>query len=406
MQAQGRPNLQQIEPYSRLSGEVCRYLQQRLRRVVISARKHLVLHGERGRFIALISRGQLDLLSPTGKILTLGPGAAFGMGIHYHGLPSAEDVITRSEVILWVIVGSDWQAARSLETTDVPPAARSGARKTFKRVLLTLALTGLALVILGSAPLETAHNLVARLAVDAGRPDLAENYLRLASTLQPNYARIYDALGYALFIQGENQEALAAFKQAVALDAEDAAAQNNLGVALLQEAQYNQAIEHILKAVELHPGSAQAYFNLGNAYLVAGDLEAAARQYRKSFDLDPKQLEAKAMWAGILLKQNRVAEAQVAWEQILEEDPAHSLALRGLGVIAFMEGQPQSAVVYLETARDFQPADAATRFYLGLALRELGKPTEADAELGAALANSQDPVLSQLVKESLLAPLK
>jgi Flp pilus assembly protein TadD len=407
MQAEGIPDLKQIHPFSRLAPGVCQSLQQRLRRVVISAKKHLVLHGERGSFLALISRGQVELLSPIGKTLTLSAGQSFGIGIAYHGLPSADSMVTRSEVVLWVILGSDWQSARS--NTPQPastPAPEPRSRKTLKRIFLTMALTGLALVILGAAPLETTHNLMTRLALDAGRPDLAEYYLRIATYLQPDYARIYDTLGYALFIQGKEEEALAVFTQAVLLDAEDAAAQNNLGVVLLQRAQIDQAIEHMHKAIDLHPGSPQAYFNLGNAYLVAGDFEAAARQYRMAFDLDANQLDAKAMWAGILLKKDQVEDARQAWEKVLSQDPAHNLALRGLGVIAFMEGQPEIAVTYLEAALISHPEDAVARFYLGLALQELGKTAEADAEFGAALANSRDPILSQMVKSSLLAPLR
>ncbi len=407
MQAESIPDLQQIHPFSRLAPGVCQSLQQRLRRVVISPKKHLVLHGERGSFLALISRGQVELISPTGKTLTLGAGQSFGIGIAYHGLPSADSMITRSETVLWVILGSDWQSARS--NTPAPastPPPEPHSRKTLKRVLLTMALTGLTLVILGAAPLETTHNLMTRLALNAGRPDLAEYYLRMATYLQPDYARIYDALGYSLFIQGKEEEALAVLTQAVSLDAEDAAAQNNLGVALLQRAQIKKAIEHMQKAVDLHPDSPEAYFNLGNAYLVAGDLEEAARQYRMAFDLDASQLEAKALWAGILLKKNQVDDARQAWEQVLAENPAHNLALRGLGVIAVMEGKPETAVRHLEAAIISNPEDAVARFYLGLALKELGKTVEADAEFGAALANSRDPILSQMVKSSLLAPLK
>ena len=406
MQADRIPDLQQIHPFSRLAPGVCQVLQQRMRRVVISAKKHLVSHGERGSFLALISRGQLDLISPTGKTLTLGAGQSFGIGITYHGLPSAESVITRSEVVLWVILGSDWRAARTAPAAASAPAAAPRSRNNLKKALLTLALAGLALVILGAAPLESTHNLVTRLALDAGRPDVAEYYLRMASYLQPEHARIYDALGYSLFIQGKEEEALAVFTRAVSLDAEDAAAQNNLGVALLQRAQIDQAIEHMHKAIDLHPGSPQAYFNLGNAYVAAGDLETAARQYRMAFDLDASQLDAKAMWAGILLKKNQVDDARQAWEQVLAQDSAHNLALRGLGVIAVMEGQPETAVTHLEAALISHPEDAVARFYLGLALQELGQTVEADAEFGAALANSRDPILSQMVKSSLLAPLR
>ena len=406
MQVQGVPDLQKISPLSRLPALACRFLQTRLRRVVIPANRRLNQHGERGSFLAILSQGQVDLLAPSGNILTLGPGQVFGVGIHFHGLPGTNAVITRTEAVLWVILHTDWQAARTMAPTRLARPAKKRSSRAWRRALVSLVLIGLAVVILGATPVQTTHSLVARMAWDAGRPDLAESYLRLAAYVQPGYSRIFDALGYSMYLQGKEAEALKVFFQAVSLDADNASAQNNLGVALLHQDQVRGAIEHIQVAVDLDPGSPEAYFNLGNAYLANGDLEAAVSAYRWAFDRDPDQLDAKALWAGIILKKNQIDAARHAWEQVLAADPGHALSHRGLGVIAVLEGQPGQALPHLKAALVASPHDAVARLYLGLALKDLGRPDDAAVEFGAALASSSDPSLSELAKIYLLQTLK
>ena len=138
MHAEGVPDLQKINPFSRLPSAACRYLQSRLRRVAIPAKRRLNQHGERGSFLAILSRGQVDLLAPSGNNLTLGPGQVFGVGIHFHGLPGTDAVITRTEVVLWVILHTDWQAARSLALKPAAGYAKKTSRRFLQRALVFL----------------------------------------------------------------------------------------------------------------------------------------------------------------------------------------------------------------------------------------------------------------------------
>ena len=62
----------------------------------------------------------------------------------------------------------------------------------------------------------------------------------------------------ALLEKGDFDYAVQLSRDVLALDPDDAVAQNNLGYGLLQKGQLDEAIAHCQKAVELRPGLAAA----------------------------------------------------------------------------------------------------------------------------------------------------
>jgi tetratricopeptide (TPR) repeat protein len=87
---------------------------------------------------------------------------------------------------------------------------------------------------------------------------------------------------------------------------------------------------------------------------------------------------------------------------VVAERPDHLAALRGLGAVALLQGQPERALPYLLAARIASPQDAEIRFYLGMVLEALEKPAEAADSFEHALAYSNDPTLSELALAHLL----
>ncbi len=92
-----------------------------------------------------------------------------------------------------------------------------------------------------------------------------------------------------------------------------------------------------------------------------------------------------------------------AWQQILTEDPNHALAHRGLGVIAFLDGDPARALTDLQAAEISDPFDPVTRFYMGLALKMTGDMVQAKAEFERAAFLGSDPELVRQAQANLEA---
>ncbi len=288
----------------------------------------------------------------------------------------------------------------SSDTTDVLDSQQQGwtTRLGLEALLIFLAL---ALLILGPAAPDYARATITYLAVDAGRPDLAENALRLILKAQPGSPQFNEALGTSLSLQGKYSEAISAYLRAISLDSDLASAQNNLGVTLIDQSEAAQAIAHLLVAVELDPGEAALHYNLGNAYQIAGYPQLAAQAYQRAYMLDAGQVDAMAQWARIALETGQIEEARAAWESVLAQSPDHPLAHKGLGAIAVLQGRYEQALPQIEAGLASDPQDGTTRYYLGLALQGLGRSAEAATEFKQAMALSSDPILIDLATNRL-----
>ncbi len=64
---------------------------------------------------------------------------------------------------------------------------------------------------------------------------------------------------------------------------------NGLGIALIDDGQYEQAIEEFNQAIELDPNCATAYNNRAYAYIRKGQWDLAIADCNKAIELDPNQ---------------------------------------------------------------------------------------------------------------------
>ena len=395
------PDLQNIAIFSELPAKRRRLLEAELQRFKFAPGKRIIQQGRSGQFLGILESGRVVLESTDKQTQTLSPGHSFGSEMLQYGKPSAFTITTKTETILWVLNRADWLAASSPPLTQSRCAKITGWKKAGLLLLVVIISLVMVALTLGPTLLEDANHSLPRLVADAGRPDLAEKYLRFVIHWQPESARVYGDLGEILFLQGKGTEAIKAYQRAISLDEYLPWIHNNLGVLLLNQGAANQAADHLQTALNLNPGNADAYYNLGNAYYTFGQWEAAAKAYQRAIDLDPNNLDVKAFWAGIMLKEGRLDDAREAWEEVLAEDPGHLLAQQGLGVIFVLEEDPAQALPYLEAVRTADPEDVTTRLYIGLVLEALDRPAEAADELKYAVEKGTDPELRKLAETHL-----
>ena len=400
-EAKSVPDLQNIAIFSELPTKRRRYLEAKLKRFVFAPGKRIVQQGRSGQFLGILESGQVVLESTHSQTRTLITGQYFGSEMLRYGKPSAFTITTGTETILWVLNRTEWLAASSSPHARKSKAKMSQWKKAGLLLLVMIISLAMVVLILGPTLLEDANHTLPRLVTDAGRPDLAEEYLRLVIRWQPESAGGYTDLGDILFLEGEEEEAIKAYQQAISLDEYLPWTHNNLGVLLLDQGAANQAAVHLQTAVNLNPGNADAYHNLGSAYYTLGQWEASTNAYQRALDLDPNQLDVKAAWAGIMLNEGRLDEAREIWEEVLAEEPGHLLAQQGLGVIFVLEEDPAQALPYLEAVRTADPDDVTTRLYIGLALEALDRPAEAAGELKYAVEKGTDPELLKLAETHL-----
>ncbi len=142
------------------------------------------------------------------------------------------------------------------------------------------------------APPETPLALVGQgnLAYQAGKLDEAMAYYRQALALDPNLARAHAALGAIYVRTGQVALAAEAFDRAAELESDPRALAlilNDRAIFYRRAGQLDKALEDVKRALSLRPDLAQAHVTLGDVHREKGEYQQAVASYRTAIAVDP-----------------------------------------------------------------------------------------------------------------------
>lgn len=162
----------------------------------------------------------------------------------------------------------------------------------------------------------------------------SEAVARKAVRLHGDAPRALVALGTALVLENQPDEAAPYLARAVALAPDDPEARYFLGVAQAQQGKFTEAVSSLRKATELQPGNAASYFQLGQCLYKAGNTDDAIEAWRSTLKYDPEHVAATKDLGLLLVSQNRESEARPYLEKaraLAPDDEAITEALRRIG---------------------------------------------------------------------------
>jgi len=223
----------------------------------------------------------------------------------------------------------------------------------------------------------------------------SETLFRHTAEVTKNNYIAYNNVGAALLDEGQTEEAMGQFQEAILINPEDAEAHYNLGVALFKKNKTNAATSEFREAIRIKPDYAQAHNNLGTALLNQGQTDNAASQFQEATRLKPDYAEAHYNLGVALFNQGQTGEAASQFQEAVRLKPDYVEAHINLGTALLNQGQTDSAISQFQEAVHLKPDDAEAHYNLGVALLSQGQTDRAIGQFQEAIRLEPEAAYAQ-----------
>ena len=205
--------------------------------------------------------------------------------------------------------------------------------------------------------------------------DAIKEYNRALAIPPPN-PHVFDLKGFTLFKEDRIDEAIEAFKSAIALAPEEdfALPYQHLWLAYQKKGLQLEALAVIEPAAQKYPDSAQCQFYLGISYWYARQTEKSVGAFQKALALEPDNTEYLVTLASLYQKQGNEKKAVDLYKEGIARLPQEPLYYLNLGKIYLAEGLYPNAVETLQTAVQLQPNNPEIYQFLGQTYEKQGQP--------------------------------
>jgi tetratricopeptide (TPR) repeat protein len=167
----------------------------------------------------------------------------------------------------------------------------------------------------------THYNLAVDLAEKQGQPEQAIGQYAEAVRLRPEFSAAHAALGDLLARTGRTEEGIGEMVQALQIRPDYPEAHNNLGNALAQSGRIQEAIGHYEQALRIEPDFVEAHNGLGNALAQSGRIQEAIGHYEQALRIAPDRADLHYNLGIALADAGKLAEAAGQFEQALRLKP-------------------------------------------------------------------------------------
>ena len=168
----------------------------------------------------------------------------------------------------------------------------------------------------------------------------AEQEIKYALELSPNYASAH--LWYAWFLiwNARFDEAIQVLKRAQDLDPLSLVINDDLGLALFFSRKYNQAIEQFIKTLEIDPNYSYSNMYLAWGYLQKSMYEEALTHIRKEKDLARGWNPYVESWMGIIyLRMGKKEKAQEILNKLIKKSEQEYVSSYNIALVYFALGE-------------------------------------------------------------------
>jgi len=211
-----------------------------------------------------------------------------------------------------------------------------------------------------------------------GRPARGVELISEALPALERSPQIHHDLGGALRLCGRREEAVAKFRDALAIKADYVEAHIALGSTLGEMGNFEAAISHCRAAIAIEPTNLNARLTLAAALQGAKCMPEAAEAWREIIALKPDRAESYAQLGVQLVDLHLLKEAIYCQDQALALEPANAHFHCGKGSMLLRLYYGEAAEACFRRAIELSPDSKDAWAGLSWALRLLGRFDEAD----------------------------
>ncbi len=175
----------------------------------------------------------------------------------------------------------------------------------------------------------------------------------------PHMQRVQSNWGKALQLAGRWDEAMIAYRRAIAIDGRGGDAYNNIATILHLRGDITGAIPWYHRALEREPTLDEVHQNLADAHAQLGRYEAAIAAYRRALEIDAGKGDIWSNYGLTLYQAGDLAEAEAVFRKAIELMPDQAEPYNNLGNIYVDRGDWPGAEALYRQALARQPDDKA-----------------------------------------------
>ena len=227
-----------------------------------------------------------------------------------------------------------------------------------------------------------------------------------AQTNRQQIAQYAVAKAANYYSAGQNTQAIAAFKQAVAMDPNNTTAYNTLGQIYSAQGDYANAVKSYQKLVQIQsnpttkdtstnaPTLEAATISLGNAYVQNKQNDLAAKQYQAAMNLNPTDPIPVDSLGQLYLSEGNTSQAMAMFKKTQLLSPNDGNVYYAIGSTYNAEGNYSAAVTALQKSIQLNPNTPTQNYQLGIAYNGLGDSQGAQQQLAILQGSNGDSSLA------------
>ena len=171
----------------------------------------------------------------------------------------------------------------------------------------------------------------------AGKTEEATNLIMGTVNFLKNDPEAKYAVGLMHQRQGNFDQAIYAYQQALELDSTLADAYNTLGYIYGKTNDLDLALENLYSAIKYRPEFDQAYFNLGEVYYKQGRITESINALLKAIELNPYHIQALNDLGANYIEIGKLRDAVTSYEKLIKIAPNYFKAYNNLGMIYYRQ---------------------------------------------------------------------